>query len=1459
MSLSLPGLTNSSITSQVSVVTPVAAQNDLTIDDSSSESTQKSPISRGTQVLKFLGRLYGVSKPDNAVFEEFAREIVKVTDDSPAQRLLLKQNAKRIYDASEIVLDYADEQIKQGKDPWEGLSDIGIPMSGELTSLVDDTPKQRYYHNCLAHYLANAILNDQTIVDSEDLDGTNTDKSTITFGTRGVLPFRVIKWNKNAIDASLNFLSMKYLVNTARSINPTPIYARNQGLEGSATVGILNSALEELFGFSIQEQLKYAEQIEIAAMNGSIVHRPGEWTYLSNKLLRADEFFRYLNHDFVNNYLVKPTGEYGFSAAEPKGLTDYVFDSKRVLGEAYYPHYLRIVEIKERCVDNRLEGVSEIDGWKAFRKELLENEESGVNAGLEKWANVVKIKDGIRKLIQRNEEGFHTEQSDVLERELHLALKASMPYIPLLGSSLSKASRVDTTKYTDTSDNVVDVPDYCELLQSNPRAFFNRVTNERLTAICYHFFNSRGIPKKDAIQEAYQVLRNVTKNQTVRRKIRQLNMLETNTNGLHGDIKAFVDEARNVFSDQGPKAYLEWRLLKHMMYLYERNQFDGNEWFKNSPGKLEFSDKFRAEWQAEWEKKHLLPSDEVDEYIKWIQNKFAQSNGLEAELSSYVEGIFDDTYVCDLKSGINTTLTPQCFFPDELYSINNKVAYTGEYSFYSIFTVVDKSSVLKPDADCYIELQPAKEKFSAVRRFKECSAHNLASISSGDSLSDVGTHVAALERNGIERVIYNLISDNDIYSEAIAQRLKYVKDIKDYGVTAIDVLEIASGKPYNSYGLVKVQKKDANGIENTGFIKIIAQNKKLIYIDKEGQHGELNDTLKSFTKDEIIDDVKEHYKHRTERTPSPAAKIRRYAEIIHLLTGADIEFDDEKFEAAKQRAQQSGIINIEQQRQANDYNWAVVEGENCSKISNDAPRARVYFEYYDPKTQTRYYRRRTDGKLVTKLGLVNNQDVLFKSNENCLKKIAIEEDAQGNYTYVDSKKSFDDPKFLDRCLCEEKFIPNVSPVQGLFARKGLLSFLGLGNQERGKDRLKTFVVKLPSVFNNLLEWSGGLMALGGLMRIGSSLIGSIGEPIYKAGYFISNAMRAVSAAGGALRGELNVHKYHDIFAGEMINVFSALKLPNGLKHLGLGIGNFVLFLGRSRQRVQLQQRVNNFTLDELNIISNNKLTAVEKKEALAKIIDPRPYVREVTKFSTEDTILNIKNATKDSGLPILLGEIVGNIASSILTPIKMIADVFKDPRLIFQIKPRLSEKSGEVYSPVPSAGHLLAVVGTLSGIGALIGGTVGRIGEVAEDGFNKIGKFAISFANAIPALGIIANGLEVAANPQGLPRIIRGLDKKDVRYDPKRAGFGQVIAGLGYLVLPWFGLHKDSVAAAYDVTNGLYFGLPKARMSVAEEEKLNTISLARNILIEGQELYKHRESQLLTNEDFQGQELAQAG
>lgn len=1370
-------------------------------------------------LFNFLGRIIGFTGPDNTSYERFTSgtTVISGLSVSNDRRNILLRNAARIRDTAKATHEHGVAQILKAKnlDPWSGLG-VGeeVPMSSLLKTLADATPEQRYYHNCLSYQIGNAVANGKVILDIEDIDGTETDKSELTWWTRRLQPFRQIHENNQAISSGLNDIGIKMRLNTARGPG-TVLLARNDGLEGAATYGMHNSPLEELAGLSLLDQIDLARRIDIAMLNGSMIHYHNGNIYFSNKLLRAEEIFKEFP-EFVEEFLVSPAKKYEYSALEPKGVAGYLIDTYKATGEAYYPHLLQIAHYKERYVDSRDKGISLEDGWINFAKALKKD----VDSGLEAYASLRALKENLKLL---NLSGINTSaEISELENLIHEQRMRAYEHVLLVNDYYDLLKQA-----TEGGDKKAQA--------AIAQTLFEKCTEGRLSAICVHFFNSRGTPHSGAIDEALCTLRRFTSRNDLRIRIKHLNFnIRRDGSKVHNDIAAFVLEGKKIFREQGAISYLNWRLLKHMMHHYKKSKLAGNPIFECAETELKFSKDFQSKWERYWE--HALidgesPDKKLKIYMNWLAEELRTSKGPEREIVDYMNTLFPEDYI---RTG-QGEIPEENFYPDELFSINNKIAYTGEYAFYSVFALVDKRDPLKPDGQFYLELQPAREKFSAVPTFQETKDKNYFIVSAGDSPSDTGTHVAALERGGIARIIYGLITEEDIYDEAISQKIKYVKDIANgpngaNGQRSFNELKVA-WETFGAYGL----EKDKEGL---GYRKVIGYSEnKPIYLD-DG---------KIFTRDEIVEELRQKYVGRIDRNPSPAAKIRRWAEVIKHLTGADIDFSEEDLARAKMlhasdpNGTKLHALSPKDQEIYKKYRWAIVEERYGSLLSLDTPRFRVYFEYHDPENGLIYYRRKEDGNLVTKDGK------LFAGNENNLQKVSIKRSNSGNFVYASSGEIYPDQEFLNNVLCEEEFLPNASPVQGLFSHNNLLKLIGGGDVQAGKQYLKSFVIRLPRFYNAVLEVSGGLMAVGGVFRLVSKLLGGEENILHKTGYWISNGMRAVSAFAGALRGLLNVNKYYDITFGEIINVFSALLLPNGPKHLGLGIGNLILFLGRGRQRAQIEQRVNSHTKQE-----------IKKKQPSPNIVDPRPYVREVTRFSAERLILGVKNIAKEYGLSGFIGEVGGNIVSAVMTPVKMIQDIIKDPRLILQIKNRMSEKAGVFHRSVPSAGHLLSLVGVFSGIGSVIAGTLGRVGEVSEHGFNKLGNFFISFANAIPALGIIANGFEVAANPQGRPLISRGLDGKDITYDPKRAGLGQVFAGILYAIIPWFGLHNDVSASAFDIATATYFGIPKTRISVAEEEKLNTMALARSILIEGQEFYAKREDKLITPEvqHLQAQNLA---
>ncbi|MBI3589757.1 MAG: hypothetical protein HY094_00040 [Candidatus Melainabacteria bacterium] len=1404
---------------------PEQAGKTQTISSDAKRSLLKSLWER---TVDFVKSLFGIARPDGTLHQKFEERFISEIQNEP-------QDPKHSKNPRAVVsLKYAGAAIKYADENNTKIvpADKGIPRSSKLQFLADG-PEQDYYYNCIINFIASSILDGYSIESHEDMDDTNTHKVE-AYSTAALQPVSQIYELRQTIKA-LREEGAKIFINTARSLFRTRIFVRNKGLEGESTIVTLDDALNELGAFSTKEKLELSKEIGIAAFTGGIVHTPLEKTEWSPELLLMMDLLKFLGPEFIQECFIDPTIKHEFAQLEPKALFAGIHDLQRTTGKSYYPHSFNIVELKEKFVDNRNSNKSIEEGWKDFACAVKENIDAGAQRIPQLEHSIEEIQQELNQLKASNQDQELNKKVEELEQKLKNKKEEYFSYIRVPGSPLDpKTTYVNgwgkTVQCPDYYDFLCEVPKQSELKamskEERAQAFFELYTDGKAGAMCFHFYNSRQTPYQNAIPDFISMLRGHANgikvdegNEVLARDIfRRLNYTFKKDNP---DVKAFVAKGKKIFNNGSPtcvQSYLMWRLLRHMKHTYNKEERDNSSIlvFKNST--VRFSDGFLQEWKDFCKENKLNESASPFEFKNWLNKRLTKSNGIERELVEYIETIFPPDF---FEQRNKFHLSEEYFYPDELFSRNNRDG-NGNYSFISNSSVVDKTTPIRKSANGYGEFQPDQDKKNVLPSFRQCVENYIRPIAAGDSPSDIGMLVGSLERNGLAIVVSNKTTDRGLYNEAIKQRIKYVKEAKIMDDSFDYLAETCSR--FGIYGLESV---------NGGYRKITSLS------DTEHQDKKI------YSKEEIIEDLKSHYKHRIARVESPAAKIRTMAEALRCLTGIDIDFDRAKFKKAKEifKNNPDGIGLSKSDRDLFEaYRWAVVREKNRFVLSDDSTRFRAFFEYhyYNPNTEKKeiFIKRKSDGKLVNKDAFLFRKEELFTGDESELKRVLIKRNNQGVFVkyFGDKEDVIKDPTYLNYCFPEEEFLPSTSPIKGIFAREGLLKFIGLGNIDKGRKHLKNFLVKLPLGFNKMLEWCGGLMALGGLVRLGSKLTGGFEEPIYKAGYWLSNSIRAVSALAGGLRGQFNVQKYHDITFAEIINIFSALKLPNGFKHLGIGVGNFLLFLGRGRQRAQAQQMVNSLTPKEVK---------TDKPEE--GVIDPRPFVRDITKFSNEDMILSLKNAARKNAQPPILGEIVGNMASAIMTPVKMMKDIIQNPKLIFQMKKRVSERSGNIYRTVPSAGHLMTLVGALSGIGALIGGTFGRIGEVAEDGFNRLGKYAISFANSIPALGIIANGFEVAASPQGLQKTYGSIDGSDSTYDPKGAGLGQVLAGIGYGILPWFGLHNNSVAASYDVVNGLYFGLPNAGISVSEEEKHNTESLVRSILIEGQELYTENESSLMAS------------
>jgi len=1014
----------------------------------------------------------------------------------------------------------------------------------------------------------------------------------------------------------------------------------------------------------------------------------------------------------------------------------------------------------------------------------------------------------------------------------------------------------------------------------NPEAFWERITRGVLIAPVVHFVNRHGTPIKEVPDEIIKFFEQVSNDHAVRRYVAKLNHRAGSTTKTHPDIMRFTEKGVKIFKEQGVPQYLNWRLLQHFednySYADEKTNFfkkpllknitlaNGKPLFVDNGKNLEFSKEFAEESINQYK------IGGFNAYREFVRNGFQKANIPLTEDSNLIETFLPtlDDYESlvhtpdklpdvspDMKScssvaiphplvsnGIilermremDSHILHNCtsFYPNQMFSINNKRCYDNRYSYNKLINLVLKIDPLNPLGQYYLEIQPAFDKGNALphpieifQLFKH-EGKKIMCHAAGDSKSDIGMLARALESGGYADVVFNQIRNVDIFEEIISQRIDYVKDFKnfvrnsgEYSYPAdVNGLYQQCCKKFGFFALekVKVQQKG----------QLVEKYMKVTGFDQNGKtvHEQNPETSEAilYNKDDILNDLKQHYQSRIIHNTCPEAYLRRRAEYHGAFTGEDIELNPDdclRATALVQKLDKGEVaredLNPRDRLLLRRYERIARERLEGYILPQELPRFNVYYEWHDPNGNFVVYRsRKAGGKLV-----IDRKDgkppQLFIGGEeglSTLVKYEITRGSDGKF-YLRNEASgiaadfYDDLNCLNDHVIEDRFLSRVPEPQGFLANQKLIKLFG-------KDNLKTFIQNLPLLFNGLLKYSGLIMAAGGLVRMVSPILGGLQDTVYKSGYWMSNSLRAVSAFGGLLRGELNVHKYHNIAFGELINIVSSF-MPNGPKHLGLGLGNFVLFLGRGQQAAQRQQRVNNHTKDVL------KGDLKPEQE-----VDPRPFVRRVTELGT-GILLKVKEKATKEGLSAWLGEVVGNVGGGFLSTVQFVKDIFKDPRLILQYKDRRSEKSGSFYKSIPSAGHLLTVVGALSGIGAALAGTFGRserFGDKDDNGFNRWGNMFIALANAVAAPGILFNAKEIMANTGGLPKLFKGLNGKDMTYNPVVAGVRQMIASLGFLLVPWFGLHNKYVASLFDIVNGVYF------LGAAEEEKPNTTALGINIL-----------------------------
>lgn len=1147
------------------------------------------------------------------------------------------------------------------------------------------------------------------------------------------------------------------------------------------------------------------------------------------------------------------------------------------------------VDIPLRNLGNVNPGVrrqEEIKAWGNFATAVRID----VEQGIEHWRRLDVIKELLNEgkpaaeiisavnLEDLFPDELQSKSLDSLREELRLDLEGKIALGSAPDSKLVLRARELAYKHIRLTgaDKAVaeDAPhcvNYYDLIKEespsyNPQAFFERVTEGVLIAPVIHFVNRHGTPIKEVPEEVIRLLERVSNNLAVRRYVAKLNHRAGATVKTHADIVNFRDAGAEIFKNRGIAEYLNWRLIQHFTdnYSFEEEKTNylrkpllidiklsgGENLFVIRNNKLEFCESF------EHGAVEAYRSGGFESYERYVSSVFrSTSTPLNEEaglLYSFLPSVEDEyllhepSKVPDLapeamprtvterstlerlrRLDIQTLENATFLYPNQMFSVNNKQCFDDRYSYNKVLNLVLKTDELNSLGQYYLEIQPAFDKGNALPhpivlyQLQKEGRGRIVCHAAGDSKSDISMLARALESGGYADVVFNQIRDIDIYREIVNQRLDYLKEFPLFirrcsGYTYpddVNSLYQECSKLFGIYALERIKRK-----EGTVYLKVAGydHNGKPLYETKNGSAVE-------YKEEEIIRDLRDKYHGRIIHNTCPEAYIRRRAEIFGVTLGENIELNQSEYASAEDLVSKLDKGELDRTRLSESqlallirYERIVRERKEGYIIPQEVPRFIVRCEWHDPNGQFVVYRSKKAGGQLVVVPQSGGPPQLFAEGEGALAKLyryEITRDNNGNFVVCSSVNGhqystpYNNFDRLNDIVVENKFIARIPTPEGLLANRRLVSLFG-------RENLKAFVKSLPLLFHNLLKWSGLIMSLGGVVRLVSPIFGGLSEGLYKTGYWMSNGLRAISAFGGALRGELNVHKYHNIAFGELINIVSSF-LQNGPKHLGLGLGNFVLFLGRGQQAAQRQQKVNNHTKDVL-------AGKIKPKQEM----DPRPYVRKITELATS-MLLSVKQRAQEQGISNYLGEVGGNVIGGFFSACQFLKDMIKDPRIVFQYKERRSEKSGSFYKSIPSAGHLLTLVGALSGIGAAIAGTFGRagsFGERDENGFNRLGNLFIAFSNAIAAPGIFFNAKEVMANTGGLPKLFKGLNGKDIKYNPVAAGLRQMVAALGFLLVPWGGLHNKYVAALFDLFNGVYF------LGASEEEIPNTTLLGLNIL-----------------------------
>ena len=1455
------------------------------------------------QIKDGLAIIFNISSFDNTHYIKLYDELEKLPPlggQKPDDKF--RQNVESLYVKSLEAVYYGQKQKENGHVPWEEMPEnIGVPMSAKQGFLSGGSPRQRYLYNLSLNLQASAILNGYRIETNKDIDNSQRSKAFDPEDTARLQSVETTYWLEVASRLG-NQLGIAERHITARGGHPAKNLIRPIGQNPNVlSPANLNGAIEEIGGGrSLRLQEEALERMGVNIFNSTGSHTPNEPLFISHPAQKVVKIYRFLrgtdaprvNGKTFLEALAELVDKKKCCVFELKAEPRYILETKfatseydsrgycQVPGEVYRPHYIRICRYKEEEVDEPIQRartqerdtqILEKQAWINFAKRVKHE----VDSGKMYWRRV----DGLHKELSvlkagLLESGFSkyqiAQESDVknLTEQLETVRKKALQYIRLPGSDKPVGNgALDLYKFIDEKSSYY-----------NPQAFFDFCKEAETIAMVVHDYDPNETPVEEFTKECVELFDQYANLPETRTFIGKLNMELDENNELHPDIERFVEDGVNEFVNNGVRGYLDWRMIQHLTdhctekELSEMKFSTGEKLFDLSNGEIKFSQQF-AEYSNQW----YFPSGElenpsIDSYVRFLKDEFVQLNPHLSKLSKVIDTFIPSSEIGVVSSGelsldelqtlASKTRTDNeawqelsqqsCFYPNQLYSINSTCPYTKKYSFHRPICLVIKSDEKNKQGQYYMEVQPEGLKKDGLRSFEYIIDKKIVPNTVGDSKGDIPMHAGALLRGGYIDIVLNVIQKRDIYKEIIKQRLGFAEEFAND-----DELYQACRQRFGNEKLVK------NGFSALEEVKVIQRGadgknqevkryKKILKFSfnenarvERTYEKDSTGVDKLYMKEELIEECNKLYSDYIIENESPEAYVRRQAEIYGLFTRTKIEYDPAKHKEARvlyDRKSRGELLNAQEQALLSQYERIVVDEKKGYILPDEAPSFDVYRQWWGQiggnKKYCVYRSKSHDGKLV--IDYFDGKPLrLFEGSEADLAKLSkvnIRRNHEGKFICLDENGKaigeYTNIASLNDHVCEHSVVERYPEVEGLFANKFLTKLIG-------EQRLKRWICNLPNAFRGLMNVSGLGMLTGALIRLASPAFGGMSEGVFKFGYRLSNGIRAVACLASALRGQITVHKYHAITIGELLGASSAL-FKDGPKHIILGVANMFLFMGRAQQTEQRTQKNNS----HLKKVLDGKLKVAEEA-------DPRPPARTLTRLATR-VLQQVKEATEAAGLNKFAGEMAGSVTGAVLSSVQMVKDIFKDPRLILQIAPRLSEKSGEPFRSIPSPGHLLNIVGLISGLSAMVAGTFGRsenFGSIDDDSStNTLGRIFTSIATGFPILGIIANARDVMANQQGIPRVFGGFNGKDANYNPLRAGLCQIAAGIGIGLSSLGKLSDKYIASIFDAANGLFY------VGAAEEDVANTNQLVLSILRRGQKLYQ--QPQDLAVIDFNGTSIS---